>query len=96
MRQSAQIKKDQVLAELIAARREVLAQTGGFDEGYFMYSEELDWQRRVRQAGWKVVYLPDAVIVLDELPHTATGKVLKGALRARFRDYLLIATRSRA
>ena len=34
-------------------------------------------------------WLPDAVLVLDELPHTATGKLLKTALRARFRDHLL-------
>ena len=42
--------------------RRCSAQVGGFDEGYFMYSEELDWQRRVKQAGWKIVYLPEAVI----------------------------------
>ena len=27
-----------------------------------MYSEELDWQRRAKGAGWKIVYLPQAVI----------------------------------
>ena len=32
-------------------------------------------------------WLPDAVLVVDELPHTATGKLLKTALRARYRDY---------
>ena len=34
-------------------------------------------------------WLPDAVVVLDALPHTATGKLLKTALRSRYRDYLL-------
>jgi len=34
-------------------------------------------------------WLPDAVVVVDQLPHTATGKLLKTALRARFRDYLV-------
>ena len=33
-------------------------------------------------------WIPDAVVVLDELPHTATGKVSKLALRKRFRDHL--------
>jgi fatty-acyl-CoA synthase len=33
-------------------------------------------------------WLPDAVVVVDELPHTATGKLQKNALRARFHDYL--------
>jgi 3-(methylthio)propionyl---CoA ligase len=32
-------------------------------------------------------WLPDAVIVVNELPHTATGKLLKTALRSRYRDY---------
>ena len=34
-------------------------------------------------------WLPDDVVVVDELPHTATGKLNKLALRARFQDYLL-------
>ncbi|MEO9189085.1 MAG: long-chain-fatty-acid--CoA ligase [Acetobacteraceae bacterium] len=33
-------------------------------------------------------WLPDAVVVAQELPHTATGKVQKLVLRARYRDYL--------
>lgn len=34
-------------------------------------------------------WAPDAIVVLDELPHTATGKVSKLALRRRFRNYLV-------
>jgi fatty-acyl-CoA synthase len=34
-------------------------------------------------------WLPDDVVVVDELPHTATGKLNKLALRARYQDYLL-------
>ena len=32
-------------------------------------------------------WLPDAVVVVDELPHTATGKLLKTALRSQYCDY---------
>jgi 3-(methylthio)propionyl---CoA ligase len=32
-------------------------------------------------------WLPDEVLVVPELPHTATGKLLKTALRARYRDH---------
>lgn len=53
---------DWLVGAALLTRREVLDQAGAFDEGYFMYSEELDWQRRVKQAGWKVVYLPAAAI----------------------------------
>lgn len=38
-----------------------------------------------RVARW---WLPDAVIFVDDLPHTATGKLLKTELRARYRDRL--------
>ncbi|HYZ63019.1 MAG TPA: AMP-binding protein, partial [Acetobacteraceae bacterium] len=34
-------------------------------------------------------WVPDEVVVMDELPHTATGKLNKLALRQRFRDYKL-------
>ncbi|MBN1428776.1 MAG: glycosyltransferase family 2 protein [Anaerolineae bacterium] len=47
----------------LVARREAVEQVGGFDEGFFMYSEELDWQRRIKLAGWEIVYYPQAQIV---------------------------------
>jgi fatty-acyl-CoA synthase len=34
-------------------------------------------------------WLPDAVLVVPELPHTATGKLQKTALRTRYRNYLM-------
>jgi fatty-acyl-CoA synthase len=34
-------------------------------------------------------WLPDDVVFVDEIPHTATGKIQKTALRERFRDYRL-------
>ncbi len=33
-------------------------------------------------------WLPDAMVVVDDLPHTATGKLLKSALRSQYRDHL--------
>jgi N-acetylglucosaminyl-diphospho-decaprenol L-rhamnosyltransferase len=53
---------DWLVGAALLTRRSVLDQVGCFDEGYFMYSEELDWQRRVKGAGWKIIYLPHAVI----------------------------------
>lgn len=54
---------DWVQGSALLARREVYAQIGGLDEGYVMYSEELDWCKRAKHAGWRVVYLGDAHIV---------------------------------
>lgn len=47
----------------LVVRREIVTAVGGMDESYFMYSEELDWCRRIVDAGWEVVYLPTAQII---------------------------------
>jgi hypothetical protein len=54
---------DWLVGACLMTRRAVLEDVGPMDEAYFMYSEELDWCRRVKEAGWKVVYLPEARIV---------------------------------
>lgn len=54
---------DWVYGAAMLVRREVVDQVGGFDEGFFMYSEELDWQKRIREAGWLIHYVPDAQII---------------------------------
>ncbi len=36
-------------------------------------------------------WLPDEILFVDDLPHTATGKLLKTELRARFKDHKLAA-----
>jgi GT2 family glycosyltransferase len=47
----------------VLARREVLREIGGLDEGYFLYFEDADCCLRVRRAGWRVAYLPEARVV---------------------------------
>ena len=37
-------------------------------------------------------WMPDDVVFVDEMPHTATGKIQKMALREQFRDYVLPTT----
>jgi glycosyltransferase involved in cell wall biosynthesis/GT2 family glycosyltransferase len=44
-----------VIGSVLLLRAEALAQVGGFDERYFLYSEETDWQRRAHDAGWRSV-----------------------------------------
>lgn len=44
-------------------RREVLDQVGLFDPRFFMYYEEVDHCRRVKAAGWKVMFYPDTSVV---------------------------------
>ena len=44
---------------------------------------------RGKIANW---WMPDDVVFVDEIPHTATGKIQKTTLRERFKDYRLPAT----
>ena len=53
---------DWVVGACMLVRRAVLDAIGGFDEGFFMYSEELDLCHRAVDAGWQVVYFPQAVV----------------------------------
>jgi GT2 family glycosyltransferase len=54
---------DWLFGACFLVRRQVIQQVDVLDEGFFMYSEEMDWCRRIRQAGWKVVYLPEAQVI---------------------------------
>ena len=36
-------------------------------------------------------WMPDEIVFVDEIPHTATGKIQKTALRERFKDFVLPA-----
>lgn len=51
------------LGATMMLRREVVRQTGGFDEKYFMYCEEVDWAWRIKRAGWRVICAPNAHVV---------------------------------
>jgi GT2 family glycosyltransferase len=46
----------------LMARREALEAVGGFDERFFLYQEDADLCRRVRAAGWRVVFTPAAEV----------------------------------
>lgn len=55
-----------VTGACLLVRRVAIERVGGLDESFFMYSEELDWCRRIADAGWRIVYLPTAVVVHHE------------------------------
>lgn len=57
---------DWLVGAALLVRGEVLAALGGFDPQFFMYSEETDLCRRVKGAGWRVVYDPAAIVIHAE------------------------------
>jgi len=52
-----------LMGAVLLVRREAADTVGLFDEDFFMFSEETDWLYRFRQAGWKVLFTPDADFV---------------------------------
>jgi len=52
-----------LMGSVLLVRREAVEAVGGFDERYFMFSEETDWCYRFRQAGWKTWFFPGAEAV---------------------------------
>ncbi len=59
----ATLDVDWVQGSALMVRRAAYVQAGEMDEGFVMYSEEMDWCRRIKGAGWRVVYLGSAQIV---------------------------------
>lgn len=54
---------DFTLGATMMLKRTVVEQTGGFDEAFFMYAEEVDWAWRIRQAGWRALCVPSAHVI---------------------------------
>jgi len=52
-----------VLGASMIARRVMVEDLGGFDEGFFLYGEEQDLCLRIRKKGWKIGFIPDAAVV---------------------------------
>ena len=52
-------------------RREVFSSVGFFDEEFFLYFEEVDFAKRLREAGWKNYYVAD--IFVDHVGGLSTG-----------------------
>jgi N-acetylglucosaminyl-diphospho-decaprenol L-rhamnosyltransferase len=53
---------DAVVGACIVLRGAALQKCGLLDEQFFMYGEDLDWCLRIKQAGWRVVYVPDVIV----------------------------------
>ena len=50
----------------LLVRREAAAQVDYLDPDFFVYSDEVDFARRLRDAGWRSVYVPQALAVHHE------------------------------
>jgi N-acetylglucosaminyl-diphospho-decaprenol L-rhamnosyltransferase len=67
----------------LLVRREAVDSVGGFDEDFFLMSEEVDWCYRFRQAGWKILFFPGA-----EAYHVVGASLNPGQFKAIVRGHL--------
>lgn len=54
---------DWVMGAALMVRREVMEKAGWMDESIFMYMDEVEWCYRIKKAGFKVVFYPEATII---------------------------------
>lgn len=71
---------DFVIGACLLVRRDVFEAIGGFDPDFFLYAEESDWQRRIHDAGWKIMFTPAAQV-------THLGGASGASTAGKTRDY---------
>lgn len=49
-------------AGIFLVKKEVVERVGMFDPNYFLYLEDFDWCIRVRRAGYRIIYVPTAIM----------------------------------
>lgn len=59
----AAVEVETVSGACVMLRREAVNQVGLLDEAFFMYCEDIDYCLRLREAGWKLYYVPGGEIV---------------------------------
>ncbi|MGA2164600.1 MAG: glycosyltransferase family 2 protein, partial [Solirubrobacteraceae bacterium] len=70
----------------LLVRREAAAQVGYMDPDFFVYSDEVDFARRLRDAGWRSLYVPGARAIHHEQLATGTVPERRIVEMARNRD----------
>ena len=54
---------DWVSGAALAARREAFEKVGLLDEDFFLFWEDTDWCKRIKDAGWKIYCVPDSRVI---------------------------------
>jgi GT2 family glycosyltransferase len=54
---------DFVIGAALIVKKEVIDKVGILDENLYFYNDDLDWCVRIRKAGWKIYFLPQAEVI---------------------------------
>ncbi len=84
---SKEAEVDSIRGSFFMIRREVIEKIGLLDERYFIWFEEVDYCRRVKEAGWKVMYTPSVKCV--DYVGKSFVQVKRGVTQKYFRDSML-------
>jgi GT2 family glycosyltransferase len=66
---------DVLAGAFMMVRKDVLDKTGGFDETFFMYGEDVDLSYRIQQAGYKNYFIADTEIIHFKGESTKRGSL---------------------
>jgi GT2 family glycosyltransferase len=66
---------DVLAGAYMMVRRDVLERTGGFDETFFMYGEDIDLSYRIQKSGYKNYYVADTTIIHFKGESTKKGSL---------------------
>ncbi len=66
---------DVLAGAFMMLRKQVLEKTGGFDERFFMYGEDIDLSYRIQQAGWRNYYFAGTTIIHFKGESTKKGSL---------------------
>lgn len=60
--QNQETEVDSVVGACMLVRGSVVREVGLLDETFFMYGEDLDWAYRIKQYGWRIMYVPSVIV----------------------------------
>lgn len=60
------IEVEAISGACMLVKRQALDEVGGFDEGYFLHCEDLDWCLRFWEKKWKILFVPNAEVIHDQ------------------------------
>lgn len=84
---------DQVMGAFFAIRRKVIEQIGLMDERFFLWFEEVDFCKRVKTSGWKIIYTPESEVIhlggksFGQISSVARQRIFNKSLRYYMRKH---------
>ena len=78
---------DQPCGAFMMVRSEIRSTIGLLDERYFMYGEDSDWSFRMKEAGWRIMYVPSTTVHHDK---RAASRKYRSRTIQHFYDAMLL------